>query len=319
MSKKVVLMGVVFLFAVSLLTVNLWAQERARWGIHFKANPYYGIAAFAGQEKGYFKEQGLELKIIDFRSTGVMVRGIAAGSVDVGTHGIGSVPIAVAAGVPEVMVADPGMSVDFVLWALTDRPFKKPEDMKGYTIGVSRMGTTPHRLSVIALERLGLTGKVKIISMGGGRPLMAALRAKNIDFVALSNFSLIPLQAKGVARIFLNLSKLLSDSPNAQIIYAHTGYLKKQPEGVRKAVRGYLRGAAFVMNNKDWTIKRMMTYNKFTKAAANIAFKNFRYKASGKIDVKKIEAAIKFDVKTGLIPPEKAPPVEKVYVRGFAD
>lgn len=319
MNKKVLCRGLIIGFAASLLAVNLGAQEKARWGVHFKADPYYGIATFAAEQQGFFKEQGLEVERIDFRSAGFMVRALAANSVDVGTHGMGSVPISVASGVPEVIVADPGMSVDFVLWSQTDSPFKKPEDMKGGTIGVSRMGTTPHRLSLIALEKLGLSGQVKIISVGGGRPLIAAMKARKIDFVSLTNFSLIPLQAMGEARIFLNLSKLLPEAPNAQIIFAHTGYLKNHPENVRKAVRGFLRGGAFVMKNQDWAVKRIMSFNKFTESAAKIAFQNFRFSSDARIDVNKVKAAIEFDVKTGLIPPEKAPPVEKVYVEGFAD
>lgn len=317
MIGKIIGAGLVTAVLLGLAALNALTAEKARWGVHFRENPYYGLPAWAAYEKGFWQEQGLEVEIVEFGSAAVLVTAVAAGAVDVGTHGIESVPLAISRGVPQVIVADPKMSVEFVLWVLTDSPLKKLEDLKGGNIGVSRLGTTPHRLAQIAVERAGLKGQVKFVAAGGGAPLMAALKARRVDSLALSYDSLINLKAAGEVRLLVSLNKLVPEAAYGQVIFAHTEFLKKNPEAVRKAVRGFIQGADFVLKNKEWALSKMVTRYRYSPEGAKMAFDNFQYGREGKIDVEKIKRAMEYLVATGLMAKDKAPPLEKVYVKGF--
>src|SRR3972149_11396853 len=168
MTRKIFFGTLAAALFLGFLANDLGAVEKARWGVHFRDNPLYGIPALAAVDRGFFKEEGLEVEVIEFASAGLLERAYAAGALEVGTTGLPDVIVSVSRGSPQIMVADPHMRVDFVLWALVDSPIKRPEELKGTKIGVTRFGISPHILATGALRQVGLEGQAKFVAVGGG-------------------------------------------------------------------------------------------------------------------------------------------------------
>lgn len=307
------------LFLVAGLWAGTEAAEKARFATHFKANPYYGLPAVAALDKGFWKEQGLEVNWLPFDSATTMVQALAAAGVDMGTHGLDSVILAVARGLPEVIVADPKMKADNFLWVLSGSDIKQPAHLRAAKVGVSRFGVLTHRLGEVAFRNLGVAKEVRFVALGGATPMVAALKARKVDGVIFTFFSVAPLKAKGEIRDVLNLNDYVPEGPGQQILFAHTGFLQGKREAVRMVIRGFLQGATFLMKDRGWTIEKLKADYGYSQEAAEVVFPMLRYGTEGSISLKKLEAVAKFLVESGLLAKEKVPPLDKLFVQGLVD
>lgn len=305
---------------LTLLAAYSQAIEKARFGNQFKLNPHYSLPALAALDKGFWKEIGLEVEYFPFDSATIMHRAVVAGDIDVGIDGLTSHIQGMAAGVPEVVVADPGITTDFYFWVRSDSLLRTSRDVKGVRIGVTRFGGDSHSYARAVVKALGLDEKeVKFVAMGGGGPQMAGLRSGAIDISSLSNFTMLAVKVKGEVRELLKVEDYLPKGLAAQVLFARRDFLEKKPELVKRAVKGFLRGADFVLKNPEWAIKKMMADVKYPEEVAKAAFPLLGYDPRGRVDEAKVKNVLEFLVDYGMLAKEKAPAVDKIFVRGFTE
>lgn len=312
------LIGLSILMVFTLITASAQAAEKVRFASHFKANPHYTLPAIAALEKGYWKEAGLEAEWFPFDSPAIMWRAVAAGKIDMGTAGLTSLIHSLAAGLPVAYVARPGITTRFYIWVPTDSPIREPRDLKGARVGVTALGTAPHFYGAAVAKALRMEKEIKLVGAGGGVPAIAALKARAVDGLLLSNLTMAPVKAEGEVRELLAIEDYLPGGLTEDILYAHREFVEKKPEVVRKVVKGYLKAAELVTRDRDWAIKTMKKDFGFSEKVAVVVYPMMRYEF-GKIDEKMIEDNIRFQVEYGLLTKEKAPAVEKIYAKGFAD
>ena len=125
-------------------------------------------------------------------------------------------------------------------------------------------------------------------------------------------------RARGEIRELLTIDDYLPKGLFAQILFSSRSFLEAKPDVVRKVVKGYLLGADYVMKNQDWAIRRMMTEMRFSEEAAKIAYPKLHY-TDGRIDLKRIDAAVNFLVEYGLLAKDKIPPMDKIFAKGFVE
>lgn len=306
-------------FLFFLLSLPAQGAEKVRYANHFKATAYYGLPAIAALEKGFFEERGLEVKYLPFDGAALMMRGLAAGEVDVASYGFDTAVMAVTRKVPTVLAGDPKMVLPFILWVLADSPLKEPTQLKGTKVGITALGVLPQRLAIIALSKLGLEKEVRYIAVGTGAPAVAALKARITDSLALSFFALLPLKARGEVRELLVISDYAPEGRTSQVIMAHREFARKNPEAVRKTVDGFMRGAAFVLENEAWAVDKMKADFGYTEEAARLAFAKFRYGKDARISKEKVRESVEFLVEGGEIKRAEVPPLETYYIKEMAD
>lgn len=299
----------------------LWSpsgQAQVRFASGFKFNPHYVLPVTAALEKGFWKDQGVEVKWLPFRSTTTMNRAVAAGELDMGSVGLNSLIKSVAAGIGEVAVADPAISTDFYFWVRSDARLKAPQDLRGAKVGVTRFGSESHAYAVAVLKALGVEKDVKVLSMGGGRAQIAALKTGAIDVANLSFFTMAALKARGEVRSLVRANDYLpKDYQHLHLIYSLTGFLKNNPAAVKKIVKGFLQGAEFVMKDRGWTVSQLKSGFRYPQAAAQLAYPLLRYDTKGKLNKMRAESAIKFLVENNFLDRDKVPPIGKLFADGF--
>ena len=156
-------------FSMDKATLRL---DWIRYGLH--------IPFFVGVEKGFYKDEGIDLEILEGKGSSNTVKLIGAGTDTFGFASLATVSQAVLKEVPVMSVwvgsHDSGYGVLF----LAESGIKKPEDLIGKTIGVSPGGTSrailPAFLNVHGIKE----NQIKAIAFKGTARMNSVL-SKQID------------------------------------------------------------------------------------------------------------------------------------------
>src|SRR3990172_2440063 len=100
------------------------AAEKMRMGTALKGVPAYELPMATAEERGFWKEQKLEVEWVPFVGGGPLYRAMAAGHIEFGLSQIGSFVEAASGGVPGVIVADFQSDDPFLIWVRADSRIK---------------------------------------------------------------------------------------------------------------------------------------------------------------------------------------------------
>src|SRR5688500_19875050 len=169
------------------LTVTVlvpWADARGEVvHIGISTPGLYEIPTEIAQRKGFYKEEGLDVRKVVIRTT-LQVAALMAGELDYSTVS-GNIARASIQGLPVKGVMG---WVDRPLHILIARPgFKRLTDFKGKRIGVSGLGSAPHIILREALSQAGMNPDRDVITLavGGSGDRLAALVAGTVDATPL--------------------------------------------------------------------------------------------------------------------------------------
>jgi len=203
------------------------------------------LPVFVAQEKGFYKQERLEVLIIVMDGT-VATRAMIAGDVDFN--------LAFASGVSALLGGAPVKGVMGITNRGTQSFVVKPEiqsaaDLKGKIIGVSGFGGSTHHGALLVLDHLGVDPKeVSIVNIGNSALRLAALRFKKIDATILDTAFLSKADELGFKKL-VSLADL-GEIPSTGITVTTTK-LKEQRDQIRKVIRATLQGTNYFRNNRS--------------------------------------------------------------------
>lgn len=151
---------------------------------------------FIAQHLGYFKEEGIDAKIVVMRSD-IAMKGLITGDVDFASS-ISSVVKAAAIGAPVKAVMNFFNGSFFYL--VTKPGITKIEQLRGKIIAVSRYGSATDFDARATFRHFGLdpSKDVKILAVGGGPTRIAALISERVDAAILNNIEKVPAERSGM-------------------------------------------------------------------------------------------------------------------------
>ncbi len=319
MRVKRVCLGSLLVLALVLqlgLAQTLFAAK-VKVGTALRTQAVFAMPMLAIEENGLWKKMGVDAEWVPFKGGAAMHRAATAGAVHVGITAIVGTVRVIGKGLPFIVVYHMGPVTDFGIWVLTESPLKKPADLKGKTVAISRMGGTSHAYAQLVSKAEGLEGLMKIVAAGGSRAQIATLLSGAVDSIHVTPFVIGPLASKGRARLLLSDSKYLPKRWMGRILYTTNDFLKQDPDSVGKVVKAVNMATKFVMDNKDWTIGKMKSFSRYTPGAANFLYPRLKYSKDGRIDKQALENVRDFLIKFKLIKAAKTPPVEKMYTERF--
>jgi NitT/TauT family transport system substrate-binding protein len=185
---------------------------------------------YIAMDKGYFKEQGIEINSHSFQSAAYMVAPLSEGQLDVGggapSAGLGN---ALARGIAIKIVADKGsVPEDSSFQALmiredlvTSGRFKgQYSDLKGLKLADTAEGNTGNVSTSFALQKGGLKWQDADHVFMGFPSMSAAFAGKSIDGALVIEPFLTQIAAKNVASVFKRTNDFYPNHQVAVVMYS---------------------------------------------------------------------------------------------------
>jgi NitT/TauT family transport system substrate-binding protein len=208
---------------------------------------------YVGLDKGYYREQGLEIETTPFDTAARMVVPLGAGQLDVGggTHSVGLFN-AVARGVSIKMVADkgsalPGHGFNGLLFRrdLVDSGrLRTPGDLRGLRVANSVAGSVNEALLLAWLRPHGLgLDDIEMVEMGFGDHA-AAFNGRTIDAAVSIEPFLTRVVDQGLATLYGRLDEVLPGFQVASVYYS-AQFAREQADAARRFMVAYLRAVRY--------------------------------------------------------------------------
>lgn len=232
-------------------TSNAQAPERkdVKLGVG-GANSLYYLPLALAEKLGYFKEQGLNVEINDFKGGSQSLNALVAGSADVVTGAYEHTLRMQVKGQPIVAVIELGRYPGISVAVKKDRvdKIKTPADLKGAKIGVTAPGSSTNMIVQYLMVKAGLKpDDASFIGVGAGPGAVAAMRKGEIDAISNIDPMIAMLEAAGDAVVMAETrttegtTKVFGGPMSAGVLYTRQDFIEKNPNTVQALVNAFYK------------------------------------------------------------------------------
>ena len=216
------------------------------------------------QEAGLFKKHNLDFHLVFISSSGIVTAALLGGDAEMTvTGGVGNVAAYLRGSTDVVFIG--GIKNTMTQTLVAGGNIKRPEDLKGKKIGVSRIGGNSHYFTIQALRRFGMdaTRDVQFIQTGGDPETFAAFVSGQIDVANLTP----PTDAVAIARGY----HYVVYGPDLKIPYAATAFvtkrsvMAKRPQVIGNFMRAMAETAKIMHTDRDFVYKVLGKYLRVTE------------------------------------------------------
>jgi NitT/TauT family transport system substrate-binding protein len=207
------------------------------------------IHLYTALDNGLFDKYGIKANHIYIRGSGISLAALAADEIQfLYCAADGTIP-GMATGIDGKLIAAPLVGLPYVLLARKD--IKRPEDLKGKSIGVTRPGDLSFRLSRALLKKFNLSEtEVNLRPIGGSQSERYNAMVQDIIQAIIIT---PPLDVRG-KRDGFNLVYRLNEL-NLPFIYSsvhtNTKTIQERPQLVQRFVAAMAESAQFVEKNPE--------------------------------------------------------------------
>jgi NitT/TauT family transport system substrate-binding protein len=308
------------------LAVPAWAQtpesitlrlNHLPWGMH--------VAYYAALEKGYWKELGLEVKIIPGHGALEAINTVGAGKEDVGIGSVDTLLVGQSKGVPIRAIAMDTYENPSCLIFLKSSGIARPRDLEGRSVGHPPASTTKNILDAgLKLSGVDLA-KVKVVNHPVGAEYQLLTAGKIDAFGGFCSGQVPTLEAKGFKVGTISVKDLGADA-YGMMLFSNERTIKDRPEALVKFLRGWLKGHLWAYQNINEATRMVLKYRpdrdmleaaKFKMILAENHADEARQKGFGVMTDEKWQRSMDVLVKAGII--DKPMNVREVYTNAFIE
>lgn len=236
---------------------------------------------------GYFKDEGLNVRISDFAGGTRSLEAVVGGSADVvaGSYEH-TINMQARKQIFQGFVltgASPQISVGIV--QARAGSYKSPKDLKGLKVGISAPGSSTNMVINYLLAQGGLKpSDVAIIGIGAGAPVIAAVDQGRVDVVSQTDPAMTILEKEGKIKLIAETrtpagtEKLFGGPMPAASLYAPIEFVRKNPLTVQALTNATLRALLWMQEASPQQILETVPeeYLLGNKAMYLFAFNNVR-------------------------------------------
>jgi NitT/TauT family transport system substrate-binding protein len=213
------------------------------------------------KEAGFFKKQGLDVKLVFIASGPLGTTAILSGDVDVGIIGGFAPTRAIAGGAKNLVMI--GQSKNRMTGAIVGKKeIASVQDLKGKRLGIDRVGSNPDMFTQAALARFQMDPLkdlqyVQLGSIGNGIP---ALKAGTIDALTTSTPHDLFAQRLGF-KVILDITAMKIPFASTVLLSARNTVERKQAD-LTKFMRAYAEAVHYFLTNREGAVQIVAKYTK---------------------------------------------------------
>jgi ABC-type nitrate/sulfonate/bicarbonate transport system substrate-binding protein len=265
---------VLIIFGIALVPSSIAAADRLYtiYTARVMSQTYPWIA----EEAGLLKKYDLDIPLVFVTPGAPAVAAILSGDSEVAVTGAASITRPIVQGNKDPVLI--GVVKSMLTHSILAKPeIKRPEQLKGKRIGVSRIGSNPHYFAVQALRHFGIDSReVSYIQTGGAPETLASLVAQGIDAAVLT----VPTDAQALKLGY----HYVVYGPDLKIAYAATTFttrrsiIAKRGPVIGRFMRAMAEAAKIMHTDKEYIYKVLGKYlriddRKLLEASYNVEIK----------------------------------------------
>jgi len=211
---------------------------------------FYYLPLAIAQQRGYFRDAGLDVEIADFPGGSKSLQAVVGGSAEVAAGAFEHVLNMQAKGQDlraiVLLARYPGMVL--VLPPARAEGFRSAADLKGLKVGVTAPGSSTHMFLNHLLGQAGLgADAVSVIGIGAGASAIAAMRRGDVDAMVHLDPVIQRLEADGVVRAVVDtrsedgVAAVYGGPYHAACLYAKADFIAAHPATAQAIVDAQLR------------------------------------------------------------------------------
>jgi NitT/TauT family transport system substrate-binding protein len=203
-----------------------------------------------GYEGGYFREQGLDVELMNITSTSPVIQAMLANEVQLGGIDAGASILATLSGAEvALLIAGSNHSV----FSIISQPaIEEPAQLRGKVMGITRLGSATHSAGLLALDLWGLEPDrdVAFRQLNQVSAIFAALEAHQVDAGVLSLPSTSLARRAGYHEL-INLATQGPEYPSI-VVSGLRSWVNGHEEAMRRFTRGFVQGVHRGRTDKAW-------------------------------------------------------------------
>lgn len=234
-------------------------------------------------DNGYFKQEGLDVNLVQFTSGSTELAAMASGEIDVGYLGVGAHVFA-----PQgqcVILALDSTDLSGEIMARTDSGYKSMKDLKGKNVAIST-GTTSELVLSMALKKNGMQkSDVNMVNMDASGKVTAFMSGK-IDAISIEAPYTDQIRTKMGSNKVTTLCSSKDFLPDAVFTNSWVTtkkYLAANPDLVVRFLKAWLQGTQYRYDHMDDTVKKVATYIHTDYATAHMVVEKTNWLSTKKM------------------------------------
>jgi len=218
-------------------------------------NLFYYLPLTVAERRGFFKDEGLNVEVVDFPGGAKALQAMVGGSADVVSGAYEHTISMQAKGVNITAIALQGRFNGIVLGVRKDRmaSFKSLKDLKGMKVGVTAPGSSTNHFVSNLLVKNGLKpDDVSIIGVGATGGAVAAVKKGSVDAISNLDPVINILETDGDivtvvdSRTLKGMREVYGEAYHAGCIYAPIDWVKKHPNTAQAIVNAMVRASLWI-------------------------------------------------------------------------
>lgn len=254
MQRRQVLIAAGALAAPALLRAQSLEKPKATIAVGGKNLLYY-LPLTVAEQLGYFKDEGLDISIVDFAGGARALQAVVGGSADVVSGAFEHTVNMQSKGQSMRAFVLQGLAPQIVLGInpKTMPDFKTVADLKGKKIGVTAPGSSTNVMVNFLLAKAGLKpGDVSIIGVGASQGAVAAMTSGQIDAISNLDPVITLLQRGGNLKIASDTrdpreaERVFGGPMPAACLYAPQPFIDRHPNTVQAMTNAIVRADKWI-------------------------------------------------------------------------
>ncbi len=282
------------------------------------------------QQLGYFKQEGLDVTLIDEASGQSAEDEVLAGQVDAGSGSYNHTIELQAAGkqMEAVVLLNVAPGEAEMVSAKEAGQIHSVSDLKGKNLGVTELGSGTQTLTTALLRKVGIAAnQVHFIPVGAGDTFIAAMQQGRIDAGMTTEPTISRLISSGVGKVLVDLRSPQSTQaalggPYPFIcLFMTNDYVNSHKDVVQKLVNAYVKTLKWMQTHTAEQIADMMPpdYYAGNKALYVSALQNQMaiYSPDGSMPAGAPQSVLNIEYQSNLIPQSKQIDLSLTYTNQF--